>query len=109
AEARRLSPDRRYETLAAYVLPNPDHPSYRLRGDLAPTDPAPPVAGPPASDNPGGSRVPSGGMIEAPALELVATAKALGKLDELANRVEKARPRAGQIGRRSEERRVGKE
>jgi hypothetical protein len=99
AEARRLPPERRYDTLLAYVLPNPDHPSFRVKGDLSPTDPAPPVALSPPSANPGGSRLASGGEVEAPAIELIATAKALGKLDELANRVEKARPPAGQIGR----------
>jgi tetratricopeptide (TPR) repeat protein len=99
AEARRMTPERRYEYLSAYVVTNPDHPAFRLRGDLSPSNPAPPVAGSLALADQVGSRLASGGEIEAPAMELVATAKAIGKLNELSNRVEKARPAAGQIGR----------
>ncbi len=87
ADARKLPPDEKYEALLAYVVRNPDHVAFRLRGDLSPTDPAPLVA-----------RYPSG-VIEAPALELIATAKALGKLDELADRVEKGKPPLDRIGR----------
>ena len=99
AEARRLPPDKRYEALAAYVLPNPDHPTFRIGGDLTPIDPAPPVAGPATPAAAGGSRLASGGEVESPAIELVATAKALGRLDELAGRVEKAKPPAGLVDR----------
>ncbi len=99
SEARAMTPERRYEALSAYVLTNPDHPAFRLRGDLSPSNPAPPVDGSLDLPGSGGSRIASGGEIEAPAMELVATAKALGRLGELANRVERARGPAGQIGR----------
>src|SRR5207244_263128 len=54
--------------------------AIRLYGTFSPADRAPSVAG---------ATTVSGGNLEAPALELVATAKELGKLDELARRVEK--------------------
>jgi len=88
AEARKLPPDRRYDFLAAHVLPGPDHPSFRIQGEFSPTDPAD-SAGAPAT----GARLASGGVLESPAAELVATAREAGKLDELAARVEKAQPR----------------
>ncbi len=97
AEARGLPPERRYETLAAHVLPTPDHPAFRVAGDLTPVDPAPPVAGSPIPAT--GSRLASGGEVQSPALELVASAKALGRLDDLAGRVQKAKPPAGQLDR----------
>jgi hypothetical protein len=58
-----------------------------MAGEFTPTDPAPPVARKPL---PAGRRVQTGGELEAPALELVALAKKLGKLDDLVERVRKA-------------------
>jgi hypothetical protein len=69
--ARGLAPAARYELLAQWVLPGPNHSSYRLTGVFPPLDPPPGRAG---------------NALEAPALELLATARALGKLDELAAR-----------------------
>ncbi|WP_422924867.1 DUF1583 domain-containing protein [Singulisphaera sp. PoT] len=74
--AAAKSPAERYEMLAAWVLPGEDHATFRLQGDLTPADPAPPVA----------SGKVAGGSVVAPALELVAEAKALGKLPELLER-----------------------
>ena len=41
AKARSLPPAERYEFLAAWVLPAPDRPVWRLSGDLSPSFPAP--------------------------------------------------------------------
>jgi len=103
--ARDLSPAKRYEAFAAWVLPDDDHPNFRLTGAFTPFDPAPPVADP-DEPRPGGRRVHSGGACKAPALELVALAGELGKLDELAGRVDAAevetdRDRRGQLALRA--------
>lgn len=76
---RTLPPPARYEALAAWVLPGDDHPSFRLQGEFAPSNPAPPVAR-------------NGRKTDAPSLALVDAAKELGKLDELAKRVLEAKP-----------------
>jgi tetratricopeptide (TPR) repeat protein len=92
-QARELQPEHAYELLQAWVLPNKNHALFQMAGEFTPADPAPPVArSQPESGNKGsaGRRVPSGGDLEAPALELVELAKKLGKLDELAQRVEQA-------------------
>ncbi|HEV3167614.1 MAG TPA: DUF1583 domain-containing protein, partial [Isosphaeraceae bacterium] len=89
-QARALPVEKRYELLAGWVLPSDDHPIYRLVGDFTPTDPAPPVALPVVKIPAGATRVESGGELEAPALDLIAAAKDAGKLDELAERVQKA-------------------
>src|SRR5262249_54528213 len=36
--ARALPADSRYEALISWVLPNDDHPTFRLQGDFPPTD-----------------------------------------------------------------------
>jgi tetratricopeptide (TPR) repeat protein len=81
--ARQQAPPERYASLLAWVLPGPDHEAFRLYGDFA--------AG-------GGS---TGGTLEAPALELVSTAGALGKLDELAEKAAAA-PAATPVNRRGQ-------
>ncbi|MBX6316022.1 MAG: DUF1583 domain-containing protein, partial [Isosphaeraceae bacterium] len=43
-QATALPPDRRYESLARWVLPNEDHPDFQLYVHVTPTNPAPPVA-----------------------------------------------------------------
>jgi tetratricopeptide (TPR) repeat protein len=86
-QARALPPEQAYELLRTWVLPNENHSLFQMAGDFTPTDPAPPVAPKPL---PPGWRVQTGGDLEAPALELVAVAKKLGKLDELVQRVQKA-------------------
>jgi hypothetical protein len=74
----------RYSYLLNWVVPNAEHGAFRLYGDFTPTDMAPPLATSPT----GGVRMQTGGSLVAPALELVAVAKELDKLDELAGQVE---------------------
>ena len=91
--ARGMALKERYEYLANWVLPlGPDHNSFRLQGEFTPTDAAPPVASPAAAppDNPAPTRLHTGGQLVSPAQELVATARALGNLDDLAARTRKA-------------------
>jgi hypothetical protein len=85
-QARALPAADRYALLSAWVLPTETRPAFRLYADFTPMDSLP-VTG---EKLPPGKRVHTGGALEAPALELVATAKELGKLDELAERVAKA-------------------
>jgi hypothetical protein len=87
-----MPPLERFQALAAWVLPGPDHPTIRLQGTFTPLDPATvdvPTEGttPPS----GRSRVQLGGRPESPAADLVEVARSAGKLDELAGRVESAR------------------
>lgn len=86
--ARGLSAAERFEHLAAWVLPGPDHPTFRLAGTFAPTNPIPDPDAPTAAA--GARRIEQGGQLEAPAMELVATAEGLQRLDDLLERVEKA-------------------
>src|SRR5262249_25816674 len=92
---RTLPPAERYAKLAAWVMPGPDRTTFQLAGAFTPTDPPPPVAKVP----PARKRVMTGGELEAPALELVAVAKELNKLDELAAKVEAADANADARGR----------
>jgi hypothetical protein len=71
--ARRLDPAKRYDALAAWVLPSDDHPVFRLQGGFTPSFRADSTRG---------------GELVAPALDLVETAAHLHKLDELAARVD---------------------
>ena len=94
-KARALPPPERFAMLADWVLPSPDHPLLRLAGEFTPSFPPPPagemkpVA---ASDNGRGPdrpvRLQTGGELRAPAIELVETARVLGKLKELSAQVE---------------------
>ena len=105
AKARSLTPAERYEFLAAWVLPAPDRPVWRLSGDLSPSFRAPSCGPntaqtnkPPATTTAAASgpkRLETGGEIQAPALDLVMTAQATGKLDSLAEMVQKLKPGNG--------------
>ncbi len=95
-QARGLPPEQAYDLLQAWVLPNENHSLFQMAGEFTPADPAPPVASKPL---PAGRRVASGGDLEAPALELVRLAKKLGKLEELADRIEQAKEPALARGR----------
>ncbi len=86
-QARELPQEQAYELLKAWVMPNDDHAVFQMSGEFTPTDLAPPLAPKPLPD---GRRVQTGGELEAPALELVVLAKKLGKLDELAQSLQKA-------------------
>jgi hypothetical protein len=95
----------RFDKLASWVLPAPDRPAWRLSGDLSPSFPAPECTEAPGKPNTGTSsassksagtkRLETGGELRAPALDLVATAKAAGKLDQLANRVQSVKAENG--------------
>ncbi len=104
AEARKLTSNDRYERLAAWVLAAPDRPVWRLSGESSASFPAPPCEKEAPSANAtavngassaGATRLETGGEITAPALELVATARATGKLDELAGRVRSVQAEGG--------------
>jgi tetratricopeptide (TPR) repeat protein len=87
-KARELAPEQAYALLREWVLPNENHALFQMAGEFTPADPAPGLAHKPL---PAGRRVLTGGELEAPALELVSLAKKLGKLDELVQRVQKAK------------------
>ena len=87
AKARERPAADAYALLSRYVLPSADHANLRLYGEATPGDPAPPVAGKPEIA-PGPRRVHTGGAMRFPAVELARVAKELGKLDELAARVD---------------------
>ena len=83
-EARTLTPAARYLLLLDWVLPSNDHASIRLASEFGPTDPAVPTT--PTE----GSRVAVPPVLDSPALDLVASAAELGKLDSLAAATEAA-------------------
>ncbi len=74
----------RYKTLADWVLPTEAKPILQLAGVFRPLDVLGIVD---QKDQPQVQRAMLGGRFEAPCLELVASAKAAGKLDELAERI----------------------
>ncbi|MFI5456257.1 MAG: DUF1583 domain-containing protein [Isosphaerales bacterium] len=95
--AAELSLEKRYERLAGWVLPSPDHPVWRLEGLFTPSFPANRPGDARGSTNASGGngpgphravRLQTGGSLEAPAIELVEVARSLAKLDELAARVQ---------------------
>ncbi|MEE8450364.1 MAG: DUF1583 domain-containing protein, partial [Thermoguttaceae bacterium] len=79
--ARELPPQQRYEDLLAWVFPKDTPGTIRLYGDFSQLDPPPPVK---PTDR--------GGVLQAPALELVEVARQLGKLDALASWVDASVP-----------------
>jgi tetratricopeptide (TPR) repeat protein len=89
--AQAMSPEKRYEYLKEWVLPSRDHLTVRLAVDWTPTDPIQtvPRAERLGSTSPGASQPPGhvGGELVSPALALVASAKQLGKLDDLATAI----------------------
>ena len=99
--AMRLSDEKRFELLAAYVLPSEDHHTLRLAFDMTPTCPAPVVK--PVTESPGleadketktESVTPrfSGSEFASPAWELIRVATRLGRLPEIRKRVETWQP-----------------
>ena len=94
--AAALPSDQKYEYLANWVLPGRDHATFRLNGLFGQTNPPPPVAEylPDEqerldnSDSDGSGRIQTGGIILAPACDLIHVAKQLGRLDALRKRVE---------------------
>jgi tetratricopeptide (TPR) repeat protein len=67
ADAKQLAPEQAYDKLLAWVLPSPDHSLARLYFDFVS----------------GHGSTASGQEMRCPAIELMATAERLGKLDEL--------------------------
>lgn len=92
--ALQMPETERFEFLANWVLPGPDHATFRLALDFSPTNPAPPVRDPDdalqaaAAMRDGRSRVPTGGNLVSPALDLIQSATRLGRLKELRSRVD---------------------
>jgi hypothetical protein len=81
-DAQSLQAEQRYAKLREWVLPSPGHPTYRLQAELTPVDPPLPSARE-AIAKLKSSRSHLGGELVSPAWELVRTAAALNKLDEL--------------------------
>ncbi|MGP0063330.1 MAG: DUF1583 domain-containing protein [Isosphaeraceae bacterium] len=105
-KARSLKPGERFAFLAGWVLPTADHPVFRLEGDFSPSFQTPSESGSPGGvalraptpATPGlhrSVRLQTGGLLRSPALDLVDTAKELGKLDELSAQVEGMKLEAG--------------
>lgn len=118
---RSLPLAERYEALKRWVLPNEDHGTLRIYADVAPTNPPPvspiiitPVSLGTAKSEPNTPTAVSssphqvprrqrvGGELVAPALDLVAVASELGKLNELADLVTKIPPDAPEQVKRSQ-------
>ena len=104
-QALAMSPEERFEFLANCVLPGSDHETFRLAVDFSPTHPAPPVRSQleeqrvTAAARDGASRVPSGGELISPALDLIHLAAELKRLPEVRAKVQAATPR-GEIQER---------
>ncbi|QDU38075.1 hypothetical protein Mal4_23950 [Maioricimonas rarisocia] len=82
-----LPPQERYQLLRQQVLPAEDGDAIRIEIDFTPAYPPPPVAGRLALGGNGtGAR---GGDLISPAMDLVATARKLGRLDELQREIER--------------------
>lgn len=100
----RAVPDaERYASLKNWVLPSDDHSTFRVYGEFTPADPLPVARTPITAGDPITSPVDLapdasaasqairrrlGGELIAPALDLVAVARRLGKLDELATQLQ---------------------
>lgn len=74
----------RFEFLARWILPGPDHPGFRVSGDFTPTRPSPLVL------EPGVEHPKLGGQIISPVLDWMAVARESGRLAECRERVEAA-------------------
>ena len=118
---RALPAEARYAALKDWVLPGDDHGAFRLYGSFAPADTVAaakislgPVEdgrtdGPNATGRPS-TRIPirqrHGGELIAPALDLIAIAKELGKLDELETQI-RAIPVSSELNERSRKSMLG--
>src|SRR5262249_2222393 len=88
--ARQLPPAERYALLRSWVLPSPDHPTFRFFGGYTSTNPSPPAlaargASVPAATGGAARRVNIDGEMTAPVLDLLTVAAEIGKLGELSN------------------------
>lgn len=66
----------RFEFLTRWILPGPDHASFRMRGDFAPTQPAPTAV------EPGIDQADIGGSIVSPVFDWLDAARELDRLTE---------------------------
>ncbi|MBS0202102.1 MAG: DUF1583 domain-containing protein [Planctomycetes bacterium] len=107
-QTRKMAPQARYQALQTWIFPGEDHSAMRLYGTTAPCDPLPvmPILLAPVNlpgDAPAARAVRrrqrSGGELIAPVLDLVAVARDLGKLAELAETVAKIPDTSPQIKR----------
>ncbi len=90
-QAIRRSDAEAYSLLKQWVLPADDHPTYRLDGGMTQTNPAPVGNRLNETKQPrNGKRIETGGEPTAPALDLIAVAGRLGRLDELRALVEES-------------------
>jgi len=79
-----LPPDERFELLSRWILPGPEHPTLRLHAAFSPTGLPPAVATSLGESIPkAGQRLPSGGRLVSPVLDLIDTAAELSQLDDL--------------------------
>ena len=87
-----MSPEQKYHALIDCVLPNFAHLSLRLALDFSQTDPAPLTVVSNPRNRPlekfSASRIHRGGELISPVLDLIQTARALGRLTELRQHVE---------------------
>jgi hypothetical protein len=98
--AAMMPVEQRYEYLSEWVLPGVDHDTIRVALDFTPTHPAPPVRDEDRlgferlrfAERSGQSRVQIGGLLVAPAIDLVDAAKELGRLEGLRERIDRAAP-----------------
>jgi len=95
--SQRMPPERRYAYLRQQVLPQVTD-RIRIAVDFLPTNPSPPVLDRygsvevPLLNQSGKRRVPSGGALVSPAIDLVELAGELGKLNELKTAVSRRSP-----------------
>lgn len=89
ARAATLPAPARYELLRSWVLPGPEHATYRLFGGYTPTDsvPAPFASSPAAAAE---RRIHASGKLTAPVLDLLLVAAELKKLPELEQQAQSA-------------------
>ncbi len=78
----------RFAFLGEWVLPNDDHPTFRVTGEFGSTNP------PPFAEHPSdrAAQLSPGIVVLSPAVELVDAARQLERLDDLRTRIVEARP-----------------
>ena len=89
-QAQQLPAQDRFDVLLNWVLPSPTHTTIRFSAYFTPTRPVPSFIGDQAKDNQSlrsELRDSVGDNVVSPALDLVATAKQLNRLDDLRQRV----------------------
>lgn len=96
--AARLSPDEGYQRLSRWVLPNQEHPTFRLIGDYYSSNPAPPVnfqnrkALPKKTASPVIRYLEGKQALAIPAMDLIDAARSSDRLHELRGQVNSTVP-----------------